>query len=128
MPLGTKERNRERESKWTGNNFKKDLREGESILWTSPPAFQRLFTVMPNVSLDELKQLLLENCMLKLQPDEIQEDIPLFGPEGLGLDSIDALQITVALEKKYKATIPNPEVARQVLQNLGSLREWLIRQ
>lgn len=83
---------------------------------------------MATVSIDELKQLLLENCMLNLSLEEIREDIPLFGPDGLGLDSIDALQITVALEKKYQATIPNPEVARQVLQNLGSLREWLIRQ
>jgi acyl carrier protein len=83
---------------------------------------------MANVSIDDLKQLLMENCMLNIPQEEIKEDLPLFGPDGLGLDSIDALQITVALEKKYKATIPNPEVARQVLQNLGSLREWLLRQ
>ncbi len=83
---------------------------------------------MANVSIDELKQLLMENCMLNIPLEEIKEDLPLFGPDGLGLDSIDALQITVALEKKYKATIPNPDIARQVLQNLGSLREWLLRQ
>lgn len=66
--------------------------------------------------------------MLKIASESIQEDTPLFGPDGLGLDSIDALQITVAVEKKYKASIPNPEVARQVLQNLRSLREWIVRQ
>ncbi len=83
---------------------------------------------MSSPSIEDLKQLLVENCMLKIASESIQEDTPLFGPDGLGLDSIDALQITVAVEKKYKASIPNPEVARQVLQNLRSLREWIVRQ
>jgi acyl carrier protein len=83
---------------------------------------------MAEVSLEDLKQLLVENCMLKVGPEAIGEDTPLFGPDSLGLDSIDALQVTLAVEKKYGVPMRDPETARQVLSSLGSLREWLVRQ
>jgi acyl carrier protein len=47
----------------------------------------------------------------------------LFGPGGLGLDSVDALQLVVALDKNYGFKIPTPEVARQVLQNVSTTAE-----
>lgn len=83
---------------------------------------------MREVSIDELKQLLVENCMLKVGADQITEDQPLFGPDSLGLDSIDALQLVLAVEKKYELSIKDPELARQIMKNLRSLREWIIRQ
>ncbi|PTX98663.1 phosphopantetheine-binding protein [Verrucomicrobia bacterium LW23] len=83
---------------------------------------------MAHIELTELKELLVENCMLKMDVDEISEDTPLFGPGSVGLDSIDALQLTVAVEKKYGTPITDPQIARQVLENLGSLRTWLTRQ
>lgn len=83
---------------------------------------------MLQVSLDELKQLLAENCMLKNDLATVQEETPLFGPESLGLDSIDALQLTVALEKKYGISIQDPNLAREIFQTLGTLRDWLRRQ
>ena len=49
-------------------------------------------------------------------------------PEVRVLDSIDALQIAVGVEQKFGFPLKDPEVARQVLKSLGSLREWLIRQ
>lgn len=79
------------------------------------------------VTLDDLRSLLMENCMLNVEPEEIQEDTALFGPGSLGLDSIDALQITVAVEQKYGVPIKDPAVARQVLVSLGSLQAWLQR-
>jgi len=83
---------------------------------------------MPNVSIDELKKLLLENCVLKTNPDDITEQTPLFGPGSIGLDSLDALQMTVSIEKHYGATITDSETARRVLQTLGTLRQWLANQ
>jgi acyl carrier protein len=80
------------------------------------------------VKLEELKALLMENCMLKVSAEEIEEETPLFGPEGLGLDSIDALQLTLAIEKNYGRSIQDPQLARQVLQSLSTLRDWLRRQ
>lgn len=83
---------------------------------------------MAQIELSDLKELLVENCMLKMDVDEITEDTPLFGPGSVGLDSIDALQLTVAVEKKYGTPITDPQIARQVLENLGSLKNWLSRQ
>ena len=80
---------------------------------------------MTQVSLDELKRLLVENCVLKVDLDRISADTPLFGPNSVGLDSLDALQMTVAIEQNYGRAIPDSQVARQVLHTLGSLRDWL---
>jgi len=83
---------------------------------------------MAQVTADELKRLLVENCVLKVNLEEISEDTPLFGPNSVGLDSLDALQMTVAIEQNYGRIIPDSNVARQVLQSLRSLREWLAQQ
>jgi acyl carrier protein len=83
---------------------------------------------MREVTLDELKRLLVENCVLKVNLDEIGESTPLFGPGSVGLDSLDALQMTVAIEQNYGLIIPDPQTAREVLQSLGSLRDWIHRE
>jgi acyl carrier protein len=71
----------------------------------------------------EIKQLMVENLMLQIGPDEIDEAQALFGPGSLGLDSVDALQLVVALDKKYGLKIPDPPTARQVLQSVTSMAE-----
>ena len=83
---------------------------------------------MTNVSLEELKKLLVENCILKMDPATITEQMPLFGPGSIGLDSLDALQMTVGIEQKYGIVIKDDETARRVLQNLSTLRQWLAEQ
>lgn len=80
---------------------------------------------MAEANFNELKQLLIQNCMLRVSPEEIQEDTALFGPDSLGLDSIDALQMTVAIERDYGIAIKDPETARQAYRSLRTLREWL---
>ena len=69
----------------------------------------------------QVKQLLVDNLMLQSGPDQIGDAVPLFGPGGLGLDSVDALQLVVALDKNYGLKIPNPDVARQVLQSVDTI-------
>jgi acyl carrier protein len=69
----------------------------------------------------DIKRLMVENLMLQVSAEEIGDDQTLFGPESLGLDSVDALQLVVALDKNYGLKIPNPEVARQVLRNVSSI-------
>jgi acyl carrier protein len=83
---------------------------------------------MPDITLDELRKLIVDNCVLKVKPDEIREDTPLFGPGSIGLDSLDALQLTVAIEQQYGIAINDAKVARQALQSLDSLRHWLAQQ
>jgi acyl carrier protein len=69
----------------------------------------------------EIKTLLVENLMLQVTPAEIADDAPLFGPGGLGLDSVDALQLVVALEKNYRVKVPDPNAAKQILASVNSI-------
>jgi acyl carrier protein len=69
----------------------------------------------------EIKRLMVENLMLQVGAEEIGDEQTLFGPESLGLDSVDALQLVVALDKTYGLKIPDPETARQVLKNVVSI-------
>ena len=80
-----------------------------------------------DVTIEILRALLAENVMLKTDPSTIGEDTPLFGAEGIGLDSLDALQIIIAVEKKYGITIGDATTARDALQSLGVLRDWITR-
>jgi acyl carrier protein len=75
----------------------------------------------------EIKQLMVENLMLQVTADEIGDDQPLFGPGSLGLDSVDALQIVVGLDKHYRLKIPDPETARTVLQSVASIADAVSR-
>ena len=68
-----------------------------------------------------IKQMLVENLMLKIGAPEIGDDQPLFGPGGLGLDSVDALQLVVALEKNYGLKLSDTEVARKAMQTVNTL-------
>jgi acyl carrier protein len=75
----------------------------------------------------DLKRMVVENLMLQVTADEIGDDQALFGPGSLGLDSVDALQLVVALDKTYGFKIPSPEVARQVLQTVSTIAQALSR-
>lgn len=80
---------------------------------------------MAEVTIERLRKMLVDNCMVKVDPETIGEDTPLFGPESIGLDSLDALQMTIAVEKEYGLAIGDPATAREALQNLGVLRDWI---
>ena len=69
----------------------------------------------------EIKVLLVENLMLKLAPAEILDDQPLFGPDSLGLDSVDALQLVVALDKNFGLKIPDPAAAKDILISVNTI-------
>jgi acyl carrier protein len=69
----------------------------------------------------DIKRLMVENLMLQIDPEEIGDDQPLFGPGSVGLDSVDALQLVVALDKTYGLKIADPEAARQILQNVTTI-------
>lgn len=69
----------------------------------------------------QIKALMVENLMLQLSADQIGDDQPLFGPGGLGLDSVDALQLVVALDKTFGLKIPDPAAAREILQSVNTM-------
>jgi len=65
--------------------------------------------------------MLVQDLMLQITPDEIGDDQPLFGPGSLGLDSVDALQLVVALDKNYGLKIPDAAVARKTMQTVSNI-------
>lgn len=75
----------------------------------------------PNALKERIKNLMVENLMLQFGPGEIGDELPLFGPGSLGLDSVDALQLVVALDKTFGLKIRDPEAAKQILQNVNSI-------
>lgn len=83
---------------------------------------------MEKVTLEKIRTLLVENCMLKVSPESIGEETPLFGPEGLGLDSIDALQLTLGIESAFATPIKDPKQAIQILRTPGTIKQWVERQ
>lgn len=83
---------------------------------------------MTNDQLDaEIKTLIVETLMLEdVTPEEIVTEDPLFG-EGLGLDSIDALELALALHKKFGVkTSPDDERNREYFYSVKSLREFVL--
>lgn len=69
----------------------------------------------------QIKSLMVENLMLQVSVENIADDLPLFGPGSLGLDSVDALQLVVALDKNFGLKIRDPETAKQILQSVNSI-------
>jgi len=74
----------------------------------------------------ELKALLVQNLMLTMPPEEIADDLALFGAGGLGLDSVDALQLVVALDKTYGLKIPDAEAARTMLADVTAIAHAVV--
>ena len=73
----------------------------------------------------ELKELLVVNLSLEdLTPEEIKDDEILFG-EGIGLDSLDAVEIVVLLQRNYGLEIVDEEQAREILQSIDTLARWV---
>jgi acyl carrier protein len=74
-----------------------------------------------------LKRLIVESLNLEgLTPESIGDDTPLFG-QGLGLDSVDALELVVALEQEYGISIESHDVDKTVFTSVASLGEFVSR-
>jgi acyl carrier protein len=74
-----------------------------------------------NALIERIKNLMVENLMLQVTAADIADDQPLFGPGSLGLDSVDALQLVVALDKNFGLKIPDPGAAKEILQSVNTI-------
>jgi acyl carrier protein len=75
----------------------------------------------------ELKQLIVSELNLQgRDPESIDDDAPLFGA-GLGLDSLDALQLAMAIEEKLGVRIPEGDDARAIFQNVRALADHVAK-
>lgn len=76
--------------------------------------------------IDKLKAEIIQQLNLEDQkPEDIDADAPLFG-EGLGLDSIDALEIMVLLEKNYGIKIEDPKDGKKIFFSIRTLAQFII--
>ena len=67
-----------------------------------------------------LKNLIITRLKLEIEPDEIEDDQPLFG-DGLGLDSIDALELVLGLEQEFGVKIEDEEVGVKAFASIDAL-------
>lgn len=76
----------------------------------------------------ELKKQIIEVLNLEdLQPDDIDNDAPLFGETemGLGLDSIDALELIVMMEKRYGIKVKDPSIGKEIFKSINTMAAFI---
>lgn len=75
---------------------------------------------------ENLKAQIIEQLNLEdLTPADIQDDAPLFGDQGLGLDSIDALEFIVLLDSNYGIKISDPNEGKEIFQSVNTLADYI---
>ena len=76
---------------------------------------------------NELKQLIIDALNLEdMSIDEIETEAPLFG-DGLGLDSIDALELIVLLEKDYGIKLKDPKEGKAIFESIGVMADYIAK-
>jgi acyl carrier protein len=73
----------------------------------------------------QLKKQIVEFLnLINVKPEDIKDDEPLFG-EGLGLDSIDSIELIVLLSREYGITLQDPKEGRKVLVNINTMVDYI---
>lgn len=79
-----------------------------------------------NQLFNDVKATIVEELNLNIAPSEIGDDIPLF-EDGIGLDSVDGLELLVAIERKFDIEIDDGDLGGDVLKNVRSIAEFIER-
>ena len=74
----------------------------------------------------KIKRMLVRQLKLQMKPEEIDDTAPLFG-EGLGLDSIDVLEVVASIEREFGVSIQSQEEGERVLKSVQSVEEFLLQ-
>jgi acyl carrier protein len=75
--------------------------------------------------LDGIRGIVIERLLVEREPDEIDPGTPLFGT-GLGLDSVDAVELVISLEERFGVQIPDGEETRRAMRTLDSLADYIL--
>ena len=73
----------------------------------------------------EIKNLIISSMKLDVTPDQIEDGAPLF-QSGLGLDSIDALELVVLVEERFNVTIPDEDVGKRAFASVSALADFIL--
>ena len=82
---------------------------------------------MQDLKYELKKQIIQELNLQEIKPEDIVDDAPLFG-DGLGLDSIDALELVVLMEKYDGVKILDETVGKKVLASINSMAEYIVEE
>ncbi len=78
-----------------------------------------------NELIDTLKEQIIEVLNLEdMRPSDIDAEAPLFG-DGLGLDSIDALELIVLMEREYGIKLTNPAEGKEIFKSVASIADYV---
>lgn len=72
----------------------------------------------------QIKDAIVRSLRLTIPPEEIADDIQLFG-EGLGLDSIDALELVLEIERTFGVAVTDEQMGNRVLKSVNSIAEFI---
>lgn len=76
---------------------------------------------------EELKKLLVENLSLEdVKPADIKDDMMLFGEDGLGLDSLDGVEVVVILQRQYGLDVKDMQKGREIFQSINTLAPYVL--
>jgi acyl carrier protein len=73
----------------------------------------------------KIKEAIVKSLRLEMPPAEIADNVPLFG-EGLGLDSIDALELVLEIERTFGTAITDDQIGNRVLRSVDSIAEFIV--
>ena len=75
----------------------------------------------------DIKNMIIETLNLQdITPEDIEDDLPLFGGDNtLGLDSIDAIELVMAIQRDFKVRIDDQNLAREVLKDVNSITDFI---
>ncbi|MCD4687761.1 MAG: acyl carrier protein [Desulfuromonadaceae bacterium] len=74
----------------------------------------------------ELKELIIDACNVPDAPEEFSDTAPLIGPDSpLGLDSLDAVELVVAVQKRFGVRIGGEDTSREVLESIETLAAFI---
>ena len=78
------------------------------------------------ISSESFKQVLIDALNLEdMSPDDIENDAPLFGEDGLGLDSVDSIELVLAIEKEYGVKITDSTLYETIFSSVKNLLAYI---
>ena len=78
------------------------------------------------ISSNEFKEVLIKGLKLEdIDVEDIADDDALFGDEGLGLDSVDSIELVLIIEKEFGVKIQNPEQYNEIFSSVGNLLQYI---
>jgi acyl carrier protein len=73
-----------------------------------------------------IRKMIVRGLHLDLRPEDISETGPIFGEDGLGLDSLDALELVVLVEEEFGVSIPDEEIGKRAFASVAVLADFIV--